>query len=47
MSRHAKWEADEMAERILTETGSGIAELDELLALNKAALADLDRLISA
>lgn len=47
MSKHMRWEADEVLERVTAEFDAGIADLDELLAANQEALADLARLISA
>lgn len=47
MSKHSKWEADEVLERITAEFDDGLADLDELLAANRQALADFCRMIAA
>ena len=47
VSKHSKWEADEVLERITAEFDDGLADLDELLAANRQALADFCRMIAA
>lgn len=47
MSKHRLWETDECVERFTEEFGEGLAELDEVLAASRQALADLDRLVAA
>lgn len=47
MSRHRLFDPSEMTERITEEFTDALAGLDELLAENRKALADLDKFVAA